>query len=90
MFLKLKFNNFSPKVGIQLHPNDDVMVYGSYSEGYKTGGWTTRLTNPQGNVAPDFDEEVAETLGISVTQVKRDFAAARLWLKKALRPEESG
>lgn len=36
------------------------------------------------------NEEVAETLGISVTQVKRDFAAARLWLKKALQPEDPG
>lgn len=56
-----RFTNFSPKVGVQVTPADDLMVYGSYSEGYKTGGWTTRLTNPQGNVAPDFDEEVAET-----------------------------
>ncbi|WP_427967635.1 TonB-dependent receptor [Altererythrobacter sp.] len=56
-----KFSNFSPKIGVQLFPADDVMLYASYSEGYKTGGWTTRLTNPQGSVAPDFDEEVAET-----------------------------
>ena len=60
------FSNFSPKFGVQLHPNDDVMVYGSYSFGYKTGGWTTRLTNPQGNVAPDFDEEKAKTFEIGV------------------------
>jgi outer membrane receptor protein involved in Fe transport len=25
------FNNFSPRVGIQLHPSEDVMVYGSWS-----------------------------------------------------------
>ncbi|KPF90751.1 TonB-dependent receptor [Novosphingobium sp. AAP83] len=55
------FSNFAPRVGVQLYPNDDVMVYGNYSEGYKTGGWTTRLSNPQGNVAPTFDEEIAET-----------------------------
>lgn len=67
-----KFNNFSPKVSVQLHPNDDVMVYGSYSEGYKTGGWTTRLTNPQGNVAPDFDEEVAETFEVGVKSTLLD------------------
>ncbi len=60
------FSNFAPKIGVQLHPSDDVMVYGSYSEGYKTGGWTTRLTNPQGNVAPDFDEELAETFEVGV------------------------
>ena len=56
-----KFSNFSPKLGVQLHPSEDVMLYGSWSKGYKTGGWTTRLTNPQGNVAPDFNEEKATT-----------------------------
>jgi outer membrane receptor protein involved in Fe transport len=54
------FSNFSPKVGVQLHPSDNVMVFGSWSKGYKTGGWTTRLTNPQ-PIAPDFDEEKATT-----------------------------
>jgi len=56
------FSNFAPKLGVQLHPARDIMVYGSWSKGYKTGGWTTRLTNPQGNVAPDFNEEKATTL----------------------------
>jgi iron complex outermembrane receptor protein len=60
------FDNFSPKVGLQLHPTDDVMVYGSWSKGYKTGGWTTRLSNPIGSVAPDFDEEKATTWEVGV------------------------
>lgn len=67
-----EFSNFAPKVGVQVRPNDDVMVYGSYSEGYKTGGWTTRLTNPQGNVAPDFDEEIAETFEVGVKSTLLD------------------
>ncbi|PBN43230.1 TonB-dependent receptor [Sphingobium sp. D43FB] len=68
-----KFSDFSPKVGVQLHPTDDVMLYGSWSKGYKTGGWTTRLTNPQGNVAPDFNEEKATTweAGIKSTLLDR-------------------
>ena len=53
-----KFNNFSPKVSIQVKPADGMMLYGSYSEGYRTGGWTTRLSNPL-PFAPDFDEENA-------------------------------
>ena len=67
------FTNFSPKLGVQLHPSDDVMVYASWSQGYKTGGWTTRLTNPQGSVAPDFDEEEANTweLGVKSTLLDR-------------------
>ena len=67
------FSNFSPKIGLQLHPNEHVMVYGSFSKGYKTGGWTTRLTNPQGMVSPDFDEEKATTweAGIKSTLLDR-------------------
>lgn len=55
-----KFNNFSPKVGVQLHPTEQVMLYGSWSKGYKTGGWTTRLSNPL-DFAPTFSEEKATT-----------------------------
>lgn len=58
-----KFTNFSPKVGVQLHPSEDVMVYGSWSKGYKTGGWTTRLSAPL-TFAPDFDPEKAETFEV--------------------------
>lgn len=68
---KKKFNNFAPKVGIQLHPSEDVMVYGSWSRGYKTGGWTTRLSNPLPN-APDFDEEKAESFEVGVKSTLLD------------------
>jgi iron complex outermembrane receptor protein len=57
---KQNFNNFSPKLGIQIHPTDDVMIYGSWSKGYKTGGWTTRYSTPQTFVS-SFDPEKATT-----------------------------
>jgi iron complex outermembrane recepter protein len=61
------FNNFAPKVGVQLHPTTDMMVYASYSEGYKTGGWTTRLSNPiVPAVAPDFGPEKADTYEVGL------------------------
>lgn len=69
---RLEFSNFAPKLGVQLRPADDVLLYGSFSEGYKTGGWTTRLTNPQGNIAPSFDEEIAETFEIGVKSTLLD------------------
>ncbi|MBT0670944.1 TonB-dependent receptor [Novosphingobium profundi] len=59
------FDNFSFKAGVDLHPTDDVMVYGSFAQGYKTGGWTTRLSNPLLE-APTFNEEKAETWEIGV------------------------
>jgi iron complex outermembrane receptor protein len=69
---KQKFNNFSFKGGVQLHPSKDVMVYGSFSQGYKTGGWTTRLSNPL-PLAPTFGPEKAESieLGLKSTLIDR-------------------
>jgi iron complex outermembrane receptor protein len=40
------WNVFTPTGGIQYHFSDDLMVYASYSEGFKSGGWTTRLSDP--------------------------------------------
>ncbi|BBC72089.1 TonB-dependent receptor [Altererythrobacter sp. B11] len=66
------FKDFSFKAGVQVYPTEDVMVYGSFSQGYKTGGWTTRLSNPL-PVAPTFGEEQAETweAGIKSTLIDR-------------------
>jgi iron complex outermembrane receptor protein len=41
------------------------MAYGSWSRGYKTGGWTTRLSNPLAT-APTFSPEKAETFEVGV------------------------
>jgi len=59
------FNNFSPKLGVQLHPAEQVMLYGSFSAGYKTGGWTTRYTTPQTSVS-GFNPEKADTFEIGL------------------------
>ncbi len=70
---RAKFDNFAPRAGIQIHPSEDLLIFGSWSRGYKTGGWTTRLTNPQGAVAPDFGPEKAETFeaGVKATLLDR-------------------
>ena len=60
-----EFDNFSPRVSLQFFPNDDIMFYGTWSRGYKTGGWTTRLSNPL-PTAPDFDEEEAESFEVGL------------------------
>lgn len=65
------FSNFSPKFGIQLHPSDNVMVYGSYSAGYKTGGWTTRYTTPQTQVF-GFNPEKAKTYEVGLKSTLLD------------------
>lgn len=64
------------------------MAYASWSKGYKTGGWTTRLSNPlpadpvTGVVpAPDFDEENARTIELGV---KSQFAGNRVQINAAI------
>lgn len=59
------FNNFSPKAGVQLHLTKDLMAYGSWSRGYKTGSWTTRLSAPL-KTAPTYGPEHAETFELGV------------------------
>jgi iron complex outermembrane receptor protein len=39
-----QFDEFTPTISAQYHVNDDVMVYASWSKGFKSGGWTTRLS----------------------------------------------
>lgn len=48
------------------------MIYGSWSKGYKTGGWTTRYSTPQTFVS-SFDPEKATTyeLGLKSTLLDR-------------------
>jgi iron complex outermembrane recepter protein len=57
------FSVFTPAAGIQYHFTKDIMGYLGYSKGFKTGGWTTRLTAPlpPGSSAPTFGPETDNT-----------------------------
>jgi iron complex outermembrane receptor protein len=92
------FKNFSPKVSLQYHPSDDVMLYGTWSKGYKTGGWTTRLSNPL-PFAPGFTPEKATTyelgiksqlldrhLQINAAAFQTDYAGIQLNSQKGISP----
>jgi iron complex outermembrane receptor protein len=73
-----KYNEFTPTAGIQFHPTDNVMLYTSYSKGFKAGGWTTRLSNPLANIADAaFGPEKAQTyeLGVKSTLLNRHLQA---------------
>lgn len=65
------FSNFSMKGGVQVYPTDDVMLYASYTEGYKSGGWSTRVTTP--TIAPIvFQEETAQTIEVGIKSTLLD------------------
>lgn len=65
------FDNFSLKGGIQIYPSDDVMFYGTYTEGYKSGGWSTRVSVPTSDPIV-FGEETAQTYELGVKSVILD------------------
>jgi iron complex outermembrane recepter protein len=62
------FTEFTPTAGFQYHFNQDLMTYFSYAKGFKTGGWTTRLTAPlpPGSPAPSFGPETDKTYEIGL------------------------
>lgn len=63
------FSDVTTKFGIEYRLTDDLFSYASFSEGFKSGGWTTRLLVPESpdpNLAPEFDEETATTYEIGI------------------------
>jgi iron complex outermembrane receptor protein len=74
------FTDLSLRGGLEYKFNDDVMAYFSYAEGFKSGGWTTRLSAPhlqidplpagtfvyQNSIGLDFDAETATTYEIGL------------------------
>ena len=57
------FTEFTPTANFQYHFTDDAMGYVSFSKGFKSGGWTTRLTSPlpPGSPAQAFGPESDRT-----------------------------
>jgi len=65
--LKQDFSVFTPTFGLQYDFTDDVMSYVKWSKGFKSGGWTTRLSNPiQDGEFAEFKPEFAETSEIGL------------------------
>ncbi|WP_035482671.1 TonB-dependent receptor [Gallaecimonas xiamenensis] len=56
------FNRFSPRVGLEYQLSDDIMAYGSYTNGFKSGGFDMRANK---SVNPDadapYDPEIVDT-----------------------------
>jgi iron complex outermembrane receptor protein len=62
------FTEFTPTANVQYHFTDDAMGYVSFSKGFKSGGWTTRLTSPlpPGSPAQSFGPESDRTYEIGL------------------------
>ena len=49
------FSDVTPKVGVQYRPTEDMLLYASWSEGFREGGFATNPSNPSG--VQSFDSE---------------------------------
>ena len=78
----LDFSNTSPTFGLEYRFTPDVMAYASYSKGYKTGSWTTRLSSPHPtyDASLHFDPEFATSQEVGV---KSEWLDRRLRLNVA-------
>jgi iron complex outermembrane receptor protein len=52
-----EFDAFSGKLGLDYRMNDDTLIYGSISRGFKSGGFQGTLVFSPANIVP-FDEEI--------------------------------
>ncbi|MGB3753275.1 MAG: TonB-dependent receptor [Parerythrobacter sp.] len=69
---RVDFEKFTPKVGIEYEANDDLLVFASYSKGFRSGGFNGRLIAPQPTV-PSYDPDTNDTyeLGFKADLIDR-------------------
>lgn len=77
-----EWSKFTPKVGMDYKINDAMMVYGSYSSGFKSGGFDMRgdaSVNPE--TVEGYDPETVETIELGI---KADLFNERMRLNAAI------
>ena len=53
------WSNFTPKVGLSWQVSEDLLLYGSWSRGFRSGGYNIRTTGTDESAGP-YDEEKVE------------------------------
>jgi iron complex outermembrane receptor protein len=77
----VNFKNVSPKVSIDYQVNDDIMIYGLASRGFKSGGYNIRAnTTAVPRSGEPFDDESVDSFEIGS---KMSFFDQRLFLNLA-------
>ncbi len=73
------WNNFTPKIGLQVQPNDTTQLYGFWTKGFRSGGYNMRHTAA---AIPNqsFDDEEQSSFEVGV---KKDFADGRVRVNAA-------
>ncbi len=68
------WSEFTPKIGIDFRASEDILLYASYSEGFKSGGFNSLDANPA------FDQESVKAFEVGA---KSDWLDNRLRLNAA-------
>jgi iron complex outermembrane receptor protein len=71
-----KFSRFTPRLGGEWRPNDDVLVFASWARGFRAGGFNGRLIAPNTQV-PTYDPDTTDSVELGV---KSDLADRRVRL----------
>jgi iron complex outermembrane receptor protein len=73
------WDNFTPKIGIQVMPDEDTQFYAFWTKGFRSGGYNMRHTNP---LIPNeaFDEEEQRSMEMGY---KKDFAGGKFRMNLA-------
>jgi len=76
------FTNLSPMVGMQFFLNQDALIYGSISQGFKSGGYNFNSRMPRADYLP-FDQEQVTSyeLGVKVNRGRYTVAAATFFVE---------
>lgn len=61
---RLHFRKFTPKLGLEYKPADTVLMYATYTQGFKSGGWSARVTDPTQFI--DFDPETINSYEVGI------------------------
>ena len=76
------FSHFSPRVGFEYQADDNMMVYGSYTDGFKSGGFDMRGNQSVNPKAGDpYQPETVDTYELGV---KSEWLDRRLRLNAAV------
>lgn len=62
--LERSTSNFSPKASLTFRPMSDVLLYGSFTRGFKSGGFSDRATRGAGQLP--FDDEQVDSFEIGL------------------------
>lgn len=64
---KHSWSGFTPRLGVQFKPNDDTMLYASFAQGFRSGGYNFRNLNPNVNPGP-FNQERQNAYEVGLKQ----------------------